>query len=106
MTKKDVVCAVAEAQNIPQSMAKVLVQQTFDSIISVLLESGRIEIRNFGIFEVKRRAPRKARNPKTGEPVKVGERFAVSFKSGKEMAMQVHKAHSKKKKSTKKAAKK
>jgi hypothetical protein len=42
-------------------------------------------LRNFGVFEVKRRAPRKARNPRTGAKVFVPEKFVVTFKPGKEM---------------------
>lgn len=50
---------------------------------------GRIELRNFGVFQVKDRKPRKARNPKTGEAVDVPGRLAVSFKAGKEMEERV-----------------
>ncbi|MFP6659453.1 MAG: HU family DNA-binding protein, partial [Pirellulales bacterium] len=50
---------------------------------------GRIELRNFGVFEVKRRAARKARNPRTGEKVFVPQKFVVTFKPGKEMEERV-----------------
>jgi hypothetical protein len=50
----------------------------------------RIELRNFGVFEVKKRAARKARNPRTGEKVFVPEKFVVTFKPGKEMEERVH----------------
>jgi hypothetical protein len=46
---------------------------------------GRIELRNFGVFAVKKRKPRKARNPRTGRPVKVPARLVVTFKPGREM---------------------
>ena len=49
----------------------------------------RIELRNFGVFEVKRRAPRKARNPRTGDKVFVPEKYVVTFKPGKEMEERV-----------------
>jgi nucleoid DNA-binding protein len=48
----------------------------------------RIELRNFGVFEVKRRAPRKARNPRTGDKVLVPEKYVVTFKPGKERERQ------------------
>jgi integration host factor subunit beta len=61
----------------------------FDAIIDALASDGRIELRNFGVFEVKRRAPRKARNPKTGDRVSVPEKLVVTFKPGKEMEQRV-----------------
>ena len=54
-----------------------------------MLRDGRIELRNFGVFEVKRRAPRKARNPRTGDKVFVPAKNVVSFKPGKEMEERV-----------------
>src|SRR5438132_2397101 len=68
-----------------QLKTKEIVQQTFDSIVKTLLSEGRIELRNFGVFEVKRRKARKARNPRTGERVDVGPKSVVTFKPGKEM---------------------
>jgi hypothetical protein len=54
-----------------------------------LVEDSRIELRNFGVFEVKKRAARKARNPRTGDKVSVPEKFVVTFKPGKEMEERV-----------------
>jgi len=62
-----------------------------DAIIATLVEEGRIELRNFGVFEVKRRAPRKARNPRTGAKVFVPAKNVVTFKPGKEMEELVRK---------------
>ena len=56
----------------------------FDSIAEDLVEEGRIELRNFGVFEVQNRKARQARNPRTGETVMVPERWVVRFKSGME----------------------
>jgi hypothetical protein len=53
------------------------------------VEERRIELRNFGVFEVKERAARKARNPRTGQRVDVPEKFVVTFKPGKEMEEKV-----------------
>src|SRR6202011_6081425 len=72
-----------------QLKTKEIVQQTFDAIVDTLLEVGRIELRNFGVFEVKRRKARKARNPRTGEKVDVPPKFVVTFKPGKEMEERV-----------------
>ena len=64
------------------------VQEAVDAIfgeIAVRLARGdRVEIRGFGSFTVKRRAPRQARNPRTGDSVDVGEKHALLFKMGKE----------------------
>src|SRR5258708_8404496 len=72
-----------------QLKTKEIVQKTFDAIVETLIEEKRIELRNFGVFEVKRRAARKARNPRTGDKVFVPEKFVVTFKPGKEMEERV-----------------
>src|SRR5947207_10210697 len=72
-----------------QLKTKEIVQQTFDAIVDTLLEVGRIELRNFGVFEVKQRKARKARNPRTGERVDVPPKNVVTFKPGKEMEERV-----------------
>src|SRR5437660_8528749 len=72
-----------------QLKTKEIVQQTFDAIVETLLVEERIELRNFGVFEVKRRKARKARNPRTGERVNVEPKYVVTFKPGKEMEEKV-----------------
>ena len=89
MTKKEIVRAISEELDLTQLTVKEIVQLTFDHIVDTLVEDGRIELRNFGVFEVKRRAARKARNPRTGERVDVAEKFVVTFKPGKEMEERV-----------------
>ena len=89
MTKKEIVRTISEEIGLTQLKTKEIVQKTFDAIVEALVEDGRIELRNFGVFEVKRRAPRKARNPRTGEKVDVAEKFVVTFKPGKEMEQRV-----------------
>ena len=54
-----------------------------------LAEDGRIELRNFGVFEVKRRAARKARNPKTGEEIPISARRVVTFRPGQKLKARV-----------------
>ena len=83
MTKKDIVISIADDLGITQQKAKEIVQKLFDAIVKTLVEEGRVELRNFGVFEVKRRAPRKARNPRTGEKVFVPEKSVVTFKAGR-----------------------
>ncbi|WP_166820865.1 HU family DNA-binding protein [Thalassoroseus pseudoceratinae] len=89
MTKKEIVKAISEELNLPQLKTKEIVQKTFDAIIDTLVRESRIELRNFGVFEVKKRAARKARNPRTGDPVEVAEKYVVTFKPGKEMEERV-----------------
>ena len=89
MTKKEIVKTISEKLGMTQLKTKEIVQQTFDAIVETLLEERRIELRNFGVFEVKRRKPRKARNPRTGERVDVEAKNVVAFKPGKEMEERV-----------------
>lgn len=89
MTKKDIVRTISEEIGLTQLRTKEIVQKTFDAIVEVLVEERRIELRNFGVFEVKRRAPRKARNPRTGDRVDVPEKYVVTFKPGKDMEQRV-----------------
>ncbi len=89
MTKKEIVKTISEEIGLTQLKTKEIVQKTFDAIVETLVEDQRIELRNFGVFEVKRRAARKARNPRTGEKVFVPEKFVVTFKPGKEMEERV-----------------
>ena len=89
MTKKEMVRAIAEEMNQPQMLVQEIVQRVFDGIIDTLEKERRIELRNFGVFEVKQRKPRKGRNPRTGEIVMVPAKFVVSFKPGREMEERV-----------------
>jgi nucleoid DNA-binding protein len=89
VTKKEIVKAIADELGLTQMAVKEVVQMTFDHIVDTLVDDRRIELRNFGVFEVKRRAARQARNPKTGEPVEVAARYVVAFKPGKEMEERV-----------------
>ena len=89
MTKKEIVKTISEEIGLTQLKTKEIVQKTFDAIVETLVEEGRIELRNFGVFEVKKRAARKARNPRTGQRVDVPEKFVVTFKPGKEMEERV-----------------
>ena len=89
MTKKEIVKQISERIGLTQLKTKEIVQDTFNAIVDTLIEVGRIELRNFGVFEVKRRKARKARNPRTGEKVDVPPKFVVTFKPGKEMEERV-----------------
>jgi nucleoid DNA-binding protein len=85
MTKKDMAKAIAAEMSLKQTQALALVQRVFDGIVEALVQEGRIELRNFGVFEVRKRRPRRARNPRTGEQVDVPARLVVTFKPGRAM---------------------
>ena len=89
MTKKDIVRTISEEVGLTQQQTKEIVQKTFDAIIEALVRERRIELRNFGVFEVKPRASRKARNPRTGDEVIVPKKHVVTFKPGKYMEARV-----------------
>jgi nucleoid DNA-binding protein len=89
MTKKDIVRTISEQIDLPQLRTKELVQRTFDALIEALVRDGRIELRNFGVFQIKRRDARMARNPRTGDRVPVQAKSVVTFKPGKEMEARV-----------------
>jgi nucleoid DNA-binding protein len=92
MTKKDMARIITEETGLRYSRVLEIVQQIFDGIIDTLVQEGRIELRNFGIFEVKKRKARQARNPRTGESVSVPEKLGVTFKPGLEMRERVRQA--------------
>jgi integration host factor subunit beta len=89
VTKKDLAKTIAEKLGVNQLLALEIVQMTFDGITDTLVKEGRIELRNFGVFEVKQRRRRRARNPRTGQEVTVPERLVVTFKPGREMEQRV-----------------
>src|SRR6476469_9629760 len=89
VTKKEIVKTISEEIGMTQLKTKEIVQKTFNAIVDTLVDERRIELRNFGVFEVKKRAARKARNPRTGQRVDVPQKFVITFKPGKEMEEKV-----------------
>ena len=89
MTKKDIIRVISEELGLPQHQASSIVQKLFDAIVNILVKDGRVELRNFGVFEVRWRKARNARNPRTGEKVMVPNRCTVIFKPGQAMEERV-----------------
>ena len=89
MTKKDMAKAIADEMGLAHAQATEVIQRVLDGITETLCEEGRLELRNFGVFEVRERKPRTARNPRTGETVQVPAKRVVSFKPGRVMAKRV-----------------
>jgi integration host factor subunit beta len=90
VTKNDMVVTIAKATGLKQANIKKIFQMVLDGIIDVLVAQQRIELRNFGVFEVRHRKARKARNPRTGAEVQVPEKNVVTFKPGRIMQQRVH----------------
>jgi nucleoid DNA-binding protein len=89
VTRKDIIRVISEELGFAQLQTRQIVQNLFDTIINTLAEEGRVELRNFGVFEVKWRKARKAHNPHTGELVMVPRRCTVVFKPGQALAERV-----------------
>ncbi|MBI2431687.1 MAG: integration host factor subunit beta [Candidatus Hydrogenedentes bacterium] len=85
MTKRELVIRVANNLGMTQSDIAKIIEGTFDAISEALAEGHRWELRDFGVFEVKTRASRIGRNPRTGDQVPVPERRVVTFRPGKKM---------------------
>ncbi|MCC6574725.1 MAG: integration host factor subunit beta [Planctomycetes bacterium] len=85
ITKKELVLRIAERTQQKQTITRDIIQLFIDEVIHELASGNRLELRDFGVFEVKTRRARKARNPKTGQEVRVPEKRVVSIKPGKKM---------------------
>ena len=84
-TKKDLILATAEKTNCSQQLVKQILEQGMEQMILSLVESGRLELRNFGIWEVRVRRSRLALNPRTGEKIQTKEKPVITFRAGKKM---------------------
>jgi nucleoid DNA-binding protein len=83
VTKRELVMKVAASVGMTQQEASAIVQATLDAITETLAEGHRLEIRNFGVFEVKTRESRIGRNPRTGEEVPIAPKRVPAFRPGK-----------------------
>ena len=93
-TKKDIVKDISEIVGLTQVDTKRVVQMTFDAIIETLVHEGRIELRNFGVFEVKIHKARVGRNPKSpAATIRIPPKAVATFKAGKEMRETVLQLH-------------
>lgn len=88
-TKKELVNRIADRTGQTKVVVKDIIQRFLDEIINELAEGNRLEFREFGVFEVKERAARRAQNPRTLEKVSVPAKRVVKFKVGRLMREQV-----------------
>ena len=90
LTKRDLVVRISEETGLVQQQVLEVVQKTLDYISEALAKGNDVELRNFGVFEVKIRKARVGRNPNKPETdVPIPARSVVKFKPGKEMREQV-----------------
>ncbi|MCZ7606300.1 MAG: integration host factor subunit beta [Planctomycetota bacterium] len=90
ITKKELVLRIAENTHQKQTITRDIIQLFIDEVINELARGNRLELRDFGVFEVKVRRSRKARNPKTGAEVRVPEKRVVTIKPGKKMKEEIN----------------
>lgn len=90
-TKRGMVRQISSTLGANRTVTKRVVQGVLDSIVYSLLTEGRLELRNFGVFELRQRAPRVARNPRTNEQITLPARTAVIFHPSKRLAQMVAK---------------
>src|ERR1700680_1890378 len=84
MTKAELVEEVSRGSDLTKKHSEVIVDTVFKSIIDALHRGEKIELRGFGSFRLRKREPRKGRNPKTGDKVGVPPKKVPSSTPGKE----------------------
>jgi len=90
LTKRDLVVRISNETGLVQQQVLDVVQKTLDYIADALANGDKVELRNFGVFEVKVRKARVGRNPNAPETdVPIPQRAVVKFKAGKEMRADV-----------------
>ena len=89
MTKQNIVDVVSDATGLTKVETEAVMNGVMTTIIESLAENKRVELRGFGTFGVKHRMPKKARNPGTGDPIYLPERFVPTFKPSKMMRLRV-----------------
>ena len=86
MTKSELIMRLAERNpHLYQRDVERIVGTVFEEIAAALARGDRVELRGFGAFSVKERAARLGRNPRTGEAVRVAQKFVPFFKTGKDL---------------------
>ncbi len=91
MIKSELVQKLAEKnRHLYQRDVEAIVNAILEEIVEALSRGDRVELRGFGAFSVKNRPARTGRNPRTGEPVSVSEKYVPFFKTGKEMRLRLN----------------
>jgi integration host factor subunit beta len=92
VTKAELVEEVSRVSDLTKKHSEVIVDTVFKTIVDALHRGEKIELRGFGSFRLRRRQPRKGRNPKTGDRVDVPPKKVPYFKPGKELKDLINKA--------------
>lgn len=87
MIKADIVRKIAERLNVKDKEALAIVDSTLESMKKIVADAGRLEIRDFGVFQTKQRKQRLGRNPKDKREYPIPSRRVVTFKMGKELKL-------------------
>lgn len=90
ITKKDLILRISEATGQKQTVTRDIIRQFIDEITDELAQGNRLELRDFGVFEVRARRSRRARNPKTGAHIEVPPKRVVTIKPGKKMKEKIN----------------
>jgi len=90
MTKQEIVDVVSNATGLTKVETEAIMNGIMSTIIDSLANNKRVELRGFGTFGIKHRMPKKARNPGTGDPIYLPERFVPTFKPSKLMRSRVN----------------
>ena len=85
LTKAALIKEVAHAADLTKKHAETIVDTVFGSIVEALHRGEKVELRGFGSFRLRRREPRRGRNPRTGDRVDVPSKRVAYFKPGKEL---------------------
>ena len=83
MTRAELILKVAEKSEMDRKAVEKVIAATFETIKSALIEGDKVQVLGFGTFENRTRAPRKGRNPRTGEEIEIKASKLPSFKAGK-----------------------
>ena len=85
MTRAELIVTVADRTNLDRKSAEKAVAATFEVIKEALVNGDKVQVLGFGTFENRTRAPRKGRNPRTGEEIEIKSSNLPSFKAGKSL---------------------
>jgi len=92
MTKSELILRLSKKfPHLYQRDVEKIVGCVLGEIARSLTEGGRVELRGFGAFSIRKREARTARNPKNGQEVRIGERYAIYFRTGKELREKINK---------------
>jgi DNA-binding protein HU-beta len=92
ITKAEVIDNIVGKTGLSKTEARVAFDASIETIIDYVVAGNRIELRGFGIFNHKKRQPRMARNPKTGEEVRLDHKIIPTFKPSTEFQEKVDNA--------------